>query len=136
MGIKGYTVYVFRNVYYVFEHDFDITPDDLGHDFVIKLKETFLVNRNTLVDSADLVDSAGLVDLVDQEEIREEILYEQFDNEDTVTVTISKPIIHDNIKWIYTANFDTKIFSVESSKYHTLIYDLLNIPDNWVDFIW
>lgn len=151
MGIKGYTVYVFRNVYYVFEHDFDITPDDLGHDFVIKLKETFLVNRNTLADSVDLVDSvdsAGLVDsvdsadlvdlvdLVDQEEIREEILYEQFDNEDTVTVTISKPIIHDNIKWIYTANFDTKIFSVESSKYHTLIYDLLNIPDNWVDFIW
>jgi len=130
MGIKGYTVYVFRNVYYVFEHDFDITPDDLGHDFVIKLKETFLVNRNTLADSVDSVD------LVDQEEIREEILYEQFDNEDTVTVTISKPIIHDNIKWIYTANFDTKIFSVESSNYHILIYDLLSIPDNWVDFIW
>ena len=120
MGIKGYTVYVFRNVYYIFEHDFDITPDDLGNDFVIKLKEDFLVNRNTLVDS---------------EVIREEILYEQFDNEDTVIVTVVPPIIHDNIKWIYTANFDTKIFSVESSNYNTLYYNLLNIPDNWVDML-
>ena len=121
MGIKGYTVYVFRNVYYIFEHDFDITPDDLGNDFVIKLKEDFLVNRNTLVDS---------------EVIRDEILYEQFDNEDTVIVTVVPPIIHDNIKWIYTANFDTKIFSVESSNYNTLYYNLLNIPDNWVDMLW
>jgi hypothetical protein len=130
MGVKGYTVYVFRNVYYIFEHEFDITPDDLGHDFVIKLKEDFLINRNTLVDPGDYID------LVDPEVIREEILYEQFDNEDTVSVTVIQPIIHDNIKWIYTANFDTKIFSVESSNYNTLYYNLLNIPGNWVETSW
>ena len=136
MGTRGYYVFKYNNIYYIFYNHFDSYLNGLGKMIVNDIKKLIENNKDWIETLKKLINKIKMTDIEIWGKTQFNSIIESLERAEDYTyhTSINEPVLTLFIEYIYIIDIDSMKFKVipyDEHEYNTKIFTLASIPNNW-----
>jgi hypothetical protein len=136
MGTRGYYIFKYNGMHYIFYNHFDSYFSGLGQMIVNDLKKLIENDKNWIETIKKLLDKIHFLDMEIWGETQFKTILESLERAEHYTyhTSINQPMGSVFIEYIYIIDMDSmkfKVIPTNNGDYNTKIFTLASIPNNW-----
>jgi hypothetical protein len=136
MGTRGYYIFKYNGMHYIFYNHLDSYLSGLGQMIVNDLKKLIENDKNWVETIKKLLDKIHFLDMEIWGETQFKTILKSLEQAEYYTyhTSINEPMLSVFIEYIYIIDMDSmkfKVIPTNNGDYNTKVFTLASIPNNW-----